>query len=380
MPHNSLILVLPKLLTLNFIYIIGIVQAFFIEFLLLNKKNKNLSDKILSVWMFVLGFHLFLSFLFSTEYYYTYPFFLGFMQPFPLLHGPLLLLYVYSLIRPKPKVGWMELLHFLPAFLFYIFLFPDAFLQTGEELLEFAFSTLETNPPTYWMIFSPLNEVSGAIYAIWCLIVLNQHKKAIKDNFSYIEKINLSWLMKLIIGIGVIWIVVIVTEESDYIYVAVTIFVFVIGYFGSRQVAIFTDNTPPGEHKDSDKGKYVKSSLTSKKSQEYLDTLKQFMEEEKPYLEAKISLKDVSERLEIHPNHLSQVINEMLNVNFYDFINGYRVEEFKNRLANDTDKRFTLLAHAYDSGYSSKSSFNEVFKKFTGLTPSQYQKQLNSGQ
>lgn len=345
---------------------------------MLNKKNKNLSDKILSVWMFVLGVHLFLAFLFSIEYYYTFPFFMGIQQPFPLLHGPFLLLYVYALIKPNPKVGRVELLHFLPALLFFIFLIPDAFLTTAPELLEFAFHTLDTDPPLYWVIISPLREVSGAIYAIWSLIILIRHKKTIKDNFSYTEKINLNWLMVLIIGIAGIWVVVLITDDSNFVYVAATIFVFVIGYFGSRQVAIFTDNTSPEDLKDANKGKYVKSSLTSDKSQEYLKILKQFMEDEKPYLEPKISLKDVSERLEIHPNHLSQVINEKLNVNFYDFINGYRVEEFKNRLSNDTDKKFTLLAHAYDSGYSSKSSFNEVFKKFTGLTPSQYQKQLNN--
>jgi AraC-like DNA-binding protein len=53
------------------------------------------------------------------------------------------------------------------------------------------------------------------------------------------------------------------------------------------------------------------------------------------------------------------------------------VEEFKKRLVEDTTKKFTVPAHAYDSGYSSKSSFNAVFKKFTGQTPSDYQKQLN---
>lgn len=365
---------------MNIIYIIGIVQAFFIEFLLLNKKKKNLSDKILAAWMFVIGLHLFLSYLFHIEYYNTFPFFMGFAQPLPLLHGPFLLLYVFSLIRPDPVFKKNELLHFLPAIGFYVFLIPDAFLTTGPELMEFAFGTLETNPPLYWIFFSTLNEFWGVVYVIWSLFVLRQHRKNIKDKFSYTEKINLGWLVKLIFGLAAIWVVVLVTEEEDYIYVATTIFVFFIGYFGSRQGAIFTDNASPNDPEprgNPEKGKYEKSTLTEDKSQEYLTSLKAVVEGEKLYLENKISLKDVSERLEIHPNHLSQVINEELKVNFYDFINGYRVEEFKKRLAEDTSKRFTLLAHAYDSGYSSKSSFNEVFKKFTGFTPSQYQKQLN---
>ncbi|MCP4457827.1 MAG: helix-turn-helix transcriptional regulator [Cytophagales bacterium] len=186
--------------------------------------------------------------------------------------------------------------------------------------------------------------------------------------------------MKLIIGLAVIWVVVIFFKTEDFIYVALTVFIFLIGYFGSRQGAIFTDNreSEEGSDKRSDKGKYEKSTLTKDKSKEFLRTLKVLMDTEKPYLETKISLKDISERLKIHPNHLSQVINEELNINLYDFVNGYRVEEFKKRLTEDESRKFTLLAHAYDSGYSSKSSFNEVFKKFTGLTPSQYQKQLYS--
>ena len=365
---------------MSIIFIIGTVQAFFMEFLLLNKRKKQLSDKILSVWMFVIGIHLFLYYLLYTEYYHIFPFFMGFMQPLPLLHGPLLLLYVYSLIKPNPKVGKVELLHFLPALLFYIFIFPDSFLQTGPELIEFAFGILNTDPPIYWIVFGFLNEVSGAIYAVWSLIVLIRHKKMIQDNFSYTEKINLDWLLKLILGLAAIWAVVLMLDKDESIYVTTTLFVFFMGFFGFKQGAIFTNNTSPinDERKNTEKGKYEKSSLTPEMSQRYLDDLKEYMKEKKPYLETKITLKEISERLEMHTNHLSQVINEKLNVNFYDFVNEYRVEEFKRRLANDTSKKFTLLAHAYESGFSSKSSFNEVFKKFTGLTPSQYQKRLTS--
>lgn len=305
---------------------------------------------------------------------------MGVEQPLPLIHGPFLLLYVYSLIRPSPAFRKIEWLHFLPVTAFYIFIFPDAFLLSASELLEFAFETVENHPPLYFIIFGGLINVSGVVYVIWSLIVLYKHKKNIEDNFSYTEKINLNWLKKLVIGMALIWATVLLFDSADYIYVAVTGFVFIIGFFGSRQGAIFTDNisSDRSPEKKTEKNKYKKSALTEKQSKEYLNSLNLLMDEEKPYLESKITLKDISERLEIHPNHLSQVINENLRLNFYDFINQYRVEEVKKRLAGDTSRRFTLLSHAYGSGYSSKSSFNEVFKKFTGLTPSQYQKQLYS--
>ena len=79
-----------------------------------------------------------------------------------------------------------------------------------------------------------------------------------------------------------------------------------------------------------------------------------------------------------HPNYLSQVINEVEGINFYDYVNRLRVEEFKRLLSLPENQRFTLLALAYDCGFNSKSAFNRCFKKTTGLSPSEYAKQLKA--
>ncbi|MFC2443179.1 MAG: helix-turn-helix domain-containing protein, partial [Capnocytophaga ochracea] len=72
------------------------------------------------------------------------------------------------------------------------------------------------------------------------------------------------------------------------------------------------------------------------------------------------------------PNHLSQIINQYEEKNFYDFVNSYRVEEFITLAKKDIDKNFNLLGLAYEAGFNSKSSFNQVFKKITGKTPSEF--------
>ncbi|MEZ4851347.1 MAG: helix-turn-helix domain-containing protein [Bacteroidia bacterium] len=80
----------------------------------------------------------------------------------------------------------------------------------------------------------------------------------------------------------------------------------------------------------------------------------------------------LAEMLDILPNHLSQLINEKEGRNFYQFVNHYRVEEFKRRVELPESKHLSLLGLAMECGFNSKSTFNSVFKQMVGVTPSGY--------
>ena len=125
-----------------------------------------------------------------------------------------------------------------------------------------------------------------------------------------------------------------------------------------------------------EKNKYKNSTLNLNLIEEYKLNLIQSMEHDKLYLNGKLSIIDVSEKLNIPRHYISEVLNEYMNTNFQDFINKYRVEEFINRLKNDQNNQFSLLAIANDVGFNSKSSFNAIFKKFKGLTPTEFKKNL----
>ena len=169
-------------------------------------------------------------------------------------------------------------------------------------------------------------------------------------------------------------------------YLAVTIAVFFLGYFGIKQQAIYKqspvqNSVVPKSNTVKKKGsgeRYSHSGLKKEEAQSHLQELKEYFEKEQPYLNGKLSLPDVATKINITPNHLSQVINEQLEMTFYDFVNRYRVEEIKSRLADSKNQQFTLLAIAFDCGFNSKSSFNAIFKKFTDLTPSQFSAQLRN--
>ena len=112
------------------------------------------------------------------------------------------------------------------------------------------------------------------------------------------------------------------------------------------------------------------------KDESFLSKLRQLMETEKLYLNPDLNLSILAESLHMKPRQLSSMINQNCDQNFYDLVNSYRVEAFKVRLQSTDRDKLSLLGHAYECGFYSKSTFNHVFKKITQLTPSEYLKTL----
>jgi len=181
------------------------------------------------------------------------------------------------------------------------------------------------------------------------------------------------------------WIFIIFVGYDPLIFSAASIFIIFIGYYGIKQVGIFTNQNLEVEEpvfeivneENTEKKKYAKSGLSEDVAKDLHLKLRSLMATEKLFTEPELTLSDLANRLEIHPNYLSQVINEMEGMNFYDYINGLRIEEFKRLVTIPENQRFTLLALAYECGFNSKSAFNRFFKKATDLSPSEYVKNLN---
>jgi AraC-like DNA-binding protein len=115
----------------------------------------------------------------------------------------------------------------------------------------------------------------------------------------------------------------------------------------------------------------VKENSINIKKLERLDT---FMIENKPFLDANLTLYDLSEQIDIPSKDLSLLINRDLNQHFFDFVNGYRIRMAMDILKDPSKKAFTVLEILYEVGFNSKSSFNTAFKKYANLTPTEYRK------
>lgn len=367
------------------ILISGIFMSFFIVLLLLNKKNKALSDRILAIWVTIIGIHLLSYYLYHNGYWEKHPHMTGITAPFPLLHGPLLFLYTLYSLRNDPKIRFVDYFHFAPAVLAYAYMINFFFFYTADEKRMVDKGEIP-DYGVFMFILLMAFWISGLTYAILSYRLTWLHKRKIDNHFSYDEGINLNWLRNCILGIGVTFLsaaIIILSREfagvkfgfnADYIfYSLIIIFVFYLGYNGIRHQDIFTDNvrTPDiGISLENNKAKYIKSGLKEETAKEIHQKLLHYMKLEQPYLNPKLSLAELSSSLDTSPNQLSQVINQFEQVNFHDFINIYRVEEFIKKASNN--KNFSYLALALDSGFNSKSSFNGIFKKHKGVTPSKY--------
>jgi len=112
----------------------------------------------------------------------------------------------------------------------------------------------------------------------------------------------------------------------------------------------------------------------TKPDQELIDRLLMFMHERKPYLNPELTLTSLAQELDLSRGQLSQLINDGIGDNFYDFINKYRVEQVKVLMHDPAMKNFNMLGVALEAGFKSKSTFNLIFKRFTGLTPTEFKK------
>ncbi|MFN8257840.1 MAG: helix-turn-helix domain-containing protein [Bacteroidales bacterium] len=391
------------------LYLTGISISLFLSLLLVSKKNKTRADKILTIWLFLLSFHLLIYYLSFSPYISKYPYLFGLHFPMPFLHGPFLYLYALALTKKSPAFKTINLLHFLPAVLFYM-LFIPFFIQSLEDKTAIVQSGGKGFQPFYSLSIVALI-ISGIVYVILTSIRLHRHRISILEQFSYTEKINLWWLQYLTYGIGLIWLIIIFSHD-EVIFGAAAIFILFIGFFGIKQIGIFTQgnvfiegykenskiqfsgnsdiyqifttknnistNENNADFSAENEGeikkfkKYSKSGLTEESANQLHKLLKTKMDLEKLYIQTDLTLTTLAKRLNVPSNHLSQIINEKEGKNFYDYINTLRINAFIELISNSDNQKYTLLGLAFDCGFNSKSSFNKYFKKMTGISPSEY--------
>jgi AraC-like DNA-binding protein len=353
---------------LSYFNFVGAFNGFFlgIIFLGFSKKNKK-SNYFLSALLMVLGILALGSFMSYTGFFRIYPQTQKLYSPFFFAIGPLLFLYTKAQYIDNFKFKIKMVWHFILVPINYIYYIPFYLLSNAEKI-----ERLQEGLKTDIIIIRIVAFLQFIVYVyfIWSHI-LKLYQNA-KIQFSSIEKLRIRWIGYLGIAYGsVILINIYPIFDSPILNNIVAVWeallVIFVGYKGFFQPSINIS-----ELKKSDSESIVNQKLLDKR----LVKIKQFMNEEKPYLDPEISLPSFSEKIGLSPYQFSNTLNKCLGKNFFTFINEYRINEVKDRLRNKKSQD-SILKIAFDSGFNSKSTFNDFFKKMVGKTPSQYLKEIH---
>lgn len=221
-------------------------------------------------------------------------------------------------------------------------------------------------------------------YVILSFIKIKQHRKKLVRFESNIQGKDMNWIEYIILQILIISVIALVNnvmsrEAPGLLMNTINLFVvFIVAFYAIGQKEIF-----PIYPTLEDKLDYLDEPETKRKliPDDELDMLKSrltnLMLSQKTYLDSDLNLVKLSELLNLSPHKLSYTINTGLNLNFFQFVNQYRIEKAKEFLLNNA-KNYTILAIAYESGFNSKTAFNTTFKKLTGQTPTEFKKQHTS--
>ena len=374
---------------MKYIFLIAAFNALFFAFLTLQKK-KALHDKILICWLIYLGLYTGIYALFSNKLFSDFHLLSASFISLLLLHGPFLVLYISALIDQQFQFNSKKLIHFSPFILFNLYILIASFLPEIADGIRLNHVEGAHATPLPFKLFLILTVLSGPFYFILSVWLFKSSDINIFNNFSSYENVNLQWLRKLVYTFGFIWTVLMIFATVHHVFqmfswifcthgltLSLSAFIILIGYYGLKQKEIFIQFPDRRtEYVTEPKAKYAGVLLKETEAENYAIKLKQFMATEKPYLEADLSLPELANKLDIPSHHLSRVINEQFGVNFFDFVNQYRVEEVKSRINNPEFENLSLLGIAFDCGFNTKSAFNRVFKKMTGSTPSEFRNKI----
>lgn len=380
--------------------ILGAIQGIFLSTLLFSKYRHYHANKYLGFLVLFYSLYIFNFMLAEVPVMMKrFPHLLTILSGLPFLFGPLHLIYVGELTETHLKFARFHWYHFLP-FLIYKIYYLQVFFISAEDLQAVFRQIRLANPPFHIIFFSLLVAVIGVVYMIIALIVFKRYAKKIQNIYSSLEKINLYWLRFFTYTAMFVWIVVLSENILNTIGIDVmaffflipvltSVFVYATGYIGVFKTEIFEQaevkkNLQEGHEIEErrisheDVKRYQKSGLTESEASGYMEKLKKYMEKERPFLNPNLTLNDLSQKLDISNHNLSEILNTQLNQNFFAFINQYRIEEVKKYLADKNNDHLTLLSIALDAGFSSKSGFNAIFKKYLNVTPSEYRQSVRA--
>ena len=373
----------------DLIIFLGVFQGIFLSGFFIHSGKKELRANLYQgLLILALSMTMFEELLNNTGYIVQVLAISNFAEPLNFVFGPLAFLFIRSLLYPDSKrKNWP---HFLIMAFWILYMIPY-FIQSNEFKYN---SYVGVKHPDWDYLDVPVrlfedpvgirdyvNQLTGIHFTGYIVAMIVLFVRKMKDmNESLLKlrdpKLRLARhvIVHFLAIIG-IFAVVKLNFPGDvgdmFISSYLSFMIFSTSWMVVRNSAFFVQ---PQFFLQIPGMKYEKSSLSEKEKSAIHKKVLREMEEQRYYAGNLASLKDLAQTIKETPHHVSQVINEVMGKGFFELLAWYRVEEAKRIITEDVDAKLTVEDIAEQVGYNSKSSFNTVFKKLTGQTPSEFRR------
>ncbi|WP_036841316.1 AraC family transcriptional regulator [Polaribacter sp. Hel_I_88] len=362
---------------LNNIILLGVIQGIITTILLFRIKANQKANKLLA-WIILLISLACLNLFFLETLQNTSTLFEILEAIIPLVIimpiGPLIYFYIKTILNPDFKINQSKRKHFYSTILdfapnivvvFYIILGFLGFINnTTFDLGNFIYYYNKFVDIPRWL--------SLTIYLWFTYKLISNHKSDVTN------EVFTKWTKNFTLGFtifSIIWFFhlvpylipslsnILLSNLGWYpVYIPLIILVYWLGINGY----IISFKT----YKKNSKSLLINDEVVAKT----IEILNNLMKDDKLYLNGSLQLKDIVKQTNIPQKTISAVLNQHFNSSFNEFVNTYRIEEFKKRLLSDNKEKFTITGIAFECGFNSQATFQRVFKANTKLSPSQFRK------
>lgn len=363
--------------------LLGAIQGMILGMILFfYRKNKNvISNRLLGSAVFLMAINLLYAVFFTSGHIINYPYFIRILDTIQFLTPPLIYLYVISLTKSRFRMKREYYLYGIPFLLSSLYLFIT--MGSVKDKVEFYTNFLDGNITFDFKLLFLFKVLYGILFLIASFLELSKHTKIIPQLFETTSNKTLKWLRNLLIFLFLTWIAAIVRPIFNFnvnsIYalgIAVSIIIYLISINQLRQGAIYSGISSElvEDIKERTDSKYKNSSLDKKELEEIFNKVDVYCRNEKPFLENECNLTFIADKLSLKPNTLSQVLNVYAKKSYYEYLNELKAEEAEKNLKCKKYHLLTIDAIGELSGFRSKATFYNSFKRKYGHTPLEYRK------
>ena len=369
-------------------FLVGAIQGLVLTIFLFSIKSNKIANRLLGLLTFFWSIILSIFAIQSQGLFVQYPHLLKTFAHVEFTFFPLLYLHVKYLLSKQKKFNVKDFIHFIPLVI-NVLLYSGFYFQSADDKLIMARAG-----EGYYHIASIISDeiltVQGIVYPILILVMIKNYNLRVVNYQSFTDRIDLKLLRVGVILSLISWIFGITAFNLSLFnidigfdlfilcYLFIVVIIYVISYIAiwspevfklsEDQVVQFALRKNNGNY-STDKKDYDELSVLNEKLLNYMNV-------QKPYLNSKLTLQELAGDLEISRHQLSALINQKQKINFYEFVNNYRVNELKSLLGDSEKKHIKMIELAYEAGFNSKASYNRIFKQLAAQTPTEYKESL----